>query len=323
MTIEYVKDLLGRYGIKPSEKFGQNFLLDEIVLEDMVDAAGVHEDDTVIEIGPGIGNLTERLAKRAKHVIAIEKDVRMEPLLSALRKKYKNFEFFLGDGLTFDYSSVIASKPQRMPRSNLSHASEIASSLQSDATVAPRNDKKRLENTTTKELVRPSYRIAANIPYYITGKLVQLFLRLEPKPKSITLLVQKEVAQNIIAKPGSLGLLALSVQLYGIPRIVCTVPARSFYPAPKVDSAVVHIDIPEQSPFIVEDEQQLFKLLKACFMGKRKQIHNTLKNNLHIPEEVIARALAECNIPPSARPQQLTIPDWIALEKTLRGIKKD
>ncbi len=127
--------------------------------------------------------------------------------------------------------------------------------------------------------------------------------------------MQKEVAQNISAKPGQLNLLAISVQLYGTPRLVQVVPTRAFYPAPKVDSAIVHIDLSGGPRYHIPDEKKLFRILRACFAGKRKQIHNTLVNNLGMEKNVVEAMLQKLQISPQARPQQLTIEQWLALTK--------
>jgi len=163
----------------------------------------------------------------------------------------------------------------------------------------------------------PRYRVVANIPYYITGKIIQLFLRAEHKPQSITLLVQNEVAHNISARPGQLNLLAISVQLFGEPRFVQKVPARSFYPAPKVDSAIIHIDLSGGPRYAIADEKKLFRVLRACFAGKRKQIHNTLVNNLQLDKNEVELMLKKIGVSPQARPQQLTIDQWLDLCKII------
>jgi len=159
----------------------------------------------------------------------------------------------------------------------------------------------------------PQYKVVANIPYYITGKIVQLFLKQEHKPKSMTLLMQKEVANNIVAKVGQLNLLAISVQLYGDAKLVTKVPAFKFHPAPKVESAVIHIELFSKPKYKLKDEQKFFRVLRACFAGKRKQIHNTLTNNLGLEKTVALQSLENINVDPTARPQQLTIEQWIKL----------
>lgn len=269
MTIETLKNILTHYGLSPNKTYGQNFLMDEIVLEEMIDTAGVSKQDVVVEVGPGIGNLTERLLGRAKTVLSIEKDPQFLPVLKKLAKEHKNFWYELVDVLKFNFS----------------------------------------EN----ELLQGNYKVVANIPYYITGKIVQLLLHAPKKPKSITLLMQKEVAENITAKVGKMNLLALSVQLYADAKITELVPARKFYPAPKVDSAVIHIELHPTPKYKITDEKKLFRILRACFAGKRKQLHNTLTNNLKLDKNFVNQILTELQIDLSARPQQLSIEQWLTL----------
>jgi 16S rRNA (adenine1518-N6/adenine1519-N6)-dimethyltransferase len=269
MTLETLKKLLNDYGLKPNKTFGQNFLLDEIVLQDMVDVAKVNDKDTVIEVGPGITNLTKFLLDKAGQVVAIEKDDQFISLLNSLKKKNKHFSYIKDDVLLVDLEEL------------------------------------------TKDF--SDYKVVANIPYYVTGKIIQKFLAAKNKPQSMTMLMQKEVAQNLTAKPGNLNLLAISVQLHGEAKLVEVVPARSFFPAPKVDSAVVHIELYKKPKYKVEDEKFFYKVLKACFMGKRKQIHNTLTNNLGLDKKNVEDILQQCGIQPTTRPQQLSIAQWLDL----------
>ncbi len=272
MTIETLKSILQHYNLSPNKTYGQNFLMDETILEDMIDRADVTKKDLVMEVGPGVGNLTERLLGRAKKVISVEKDPQFINVLKSLKKQHDNFEYELGDILTIDF----------------------------------------------KKLVDKDYKVVANIPYYITGKIVQLFLKSEHKPLSMTLLMQKEVAKNIVAKPGQLNLLAISTQLYADAEIVTIVPSHKFYPAPKVDSAVVHITLHKKLKYKIEDEKKLFRVLKACFAGKRKQLHNTLTNNLKLDKSEVDKVLQELKIEKTARPQQLTLDQWLALTNKLQ-----
>jgi 16S rRNA (adenine1518-N6/adenine1519-N6)-dimethyltransferase len=274
MTIEQLKSLLRHHKLSPNKTLGQNFLLDDFVLQDIVDAAGIKPGEAVLEIGPGIATLTKRLLDKADFVLAVEKDPKFLPLLRAVKKEHKNLRYEISDILSFDFQTELA-------------------------------DFKK-------------YRVVANIPYYITGKIIQLFLKAIHKPQSITLLVQKEVAHNISAQPGQLNLLAISVQLYGEPKLIQTVPARAFYPAPKVDSAVVHIDLSRGPRYQVADEQKLFRILRATFTGKRKQLHNTLTNNLHLPKQQVEQVLKQLKIEPQMRPQQLTIEQWLKLADALQ-----
>jgi 16S rRNA (adenine1518-N6/adenine1519-N6)-dimethyltransferase len=163
------------------------------------------------------------------------------------------------------------------------------------------------------ELGCEKYSVVANIPYYITGKILQMLMSAKFKPELVTVLTQKEVAQNVIAKPGQLSILAISVQIFGQPRIAKIVPAKSFYPAPKVDSAVLQVKIFTEPKYEIGDEKKFFRVIKGCFTGKRKQIHNTLMNNLKLPKEKVEEILAEIKISPQARPQELSIEDWIRL----------
>lgn len=277
MTIETLQNILKHYGLSPNKTYGQNFLMDETILEDMIDTAGVTGDDIVLEVGPGIGNLTERLLARSKQVIAIEKDPQFLPVLKKLAKEHKNFSYYMSDVLTMNFSKIL--------------------------------------DTQT------SYKVVANIPYYITGKIVQLFVRAAHKPLSLTLLMQKEVAVNMTAKPGKLNLLALSVQLYADVQLTAMVPSHKFYPSPKVDSAVVHVTMHKIPKYHIADELGLFRMLRACFAGKRKQLHNTLVNNLRLDKIAAGELLAELKIDPAIRPQQLTIEQWLKLSEAMRGLK--
>ncbi len=274
MTIDTLKNLMKRFKLNPNKTYGQHFLMDETILEDMIDEAGVKAGDTVLEIGPGIGNLTERLLQHGVKVISVEKDPQFLPVLKTLEQENKeNFSYELTDALKYDFST-------------------------------------RLKDV--------SYKVVANIPYYITGKIVQLFMHATHKPESLTLLMQKEVAYNIAAKPGSMNLIAISVQLFADARVVCVVPGHKFHPAPKVDSAVIHITLHKKPKYKIKDEAKLFRILRACFSGKRKQLHNTLTNNLQLDKDLVASTLLKLKIDPMIRPQALTIEQWLQLSDALQ-----
>lgn len=274
MTIDTLKNILKKYKLNANKTYGQHFLMDETILEDMIDEAKVKAGDMVLEIGPGIGNLTERLLEHKAKVLAVEKDPQFLNVLKTLEQEHgKQFSYELTDALKYNFSD-------------------------------------RLKDTP--------YKVVANIPYYITGKIVQMFMHAPHKPDSLTLLMQKEVAYNISAKPGSMNLIAISVQLYADARVVSVVPAHKFYPAPKVDSAVIHITLHKKPKYKVKDEVKLFRILHACFSGKRKQLHNTLTNNLQLSKEAVADLLNKLKIDPMIRPQQLTLEQWIELSDTLQ-----
>jgi 16S rRNA (adenine1518-N6/adenine1519-N6)-dimethyltransferase len=269
MTPEHIFQILKQYHISPNKTYGQHFLLNEIVLEDMIDSSGVKKDDYVIEVGPGIGNLTRRLLDRGVNLLSIEKDKTFYSILKDIKKEYNNFNFILEDVMTCDFLSLL---PEGV-----------------------------------------NYKVVANIPYYITGKIIQLFLHAKVKPSSLTLLIQREVAKNVTAKPGSLNILGISVQLYGDAKIIKNVLARDFHPRPKVDSAVLQIDLHQKPKFLIPDERLFFRVVKSCFAGKRKQIHNTLVNNLRLEKEQVSSILKSVNIDEQSRPQQLSIEQWVSL----------
>lgn len=278
MTIETLKNLLKHYKLNPNKTYGQHFLMDETILEDMIDEAGVKPGDAVLEIGPGIGNLTERLLQHKAKLLSIEKDPQFLNVLKTLSAEHNTkdeqlFSYEVTDILKYNFSD-------------------------------------RLKDS--------SYKVIANIPYYITGKIVQLFMHAAHKPDSLTLLMQKEVAYNIAAKPGEMNLIAISVQLYADAKVVCVVPGHKFHPAPKVDSAVIHITLHKKPKYKVKDEAKLFRILRSCFAGKRKQLHNTLVNNLQLEKDVVVNVLEKLKIDPAIRPQQLSIEQWIALSDELK-----
>jgi 16S rRNA (adenine1518-N6/adenine1519-N6)-dimethyltransferase len=274
MTIDTLKELMKRFKLNPNKTYGQHFLMDETILEDMIDEAAIKEGSNVLEIGPGIGNLTERLLQHGANVLSVEKDPQFLPVLKTLEKENTEaFSYEVVDALKFDFSTRLKGKP---------------------------------------------YKVVANIPYYITGKIVQLFMHAAHKPESLTLLMQKEVAYNIAAKPGSMNLIAISVQLFADARVVSVVPGHKFHPAPKVDSAVIHITLHKTPKYKLKDEAKLFRILRACFSGKRKQLHNTLTNNLQLDKEKVAQVLEQLKIDPMIRPQALTIEQWIELSDTLQ-----
>ena len=275
MSQDYIKNILKKYGLSPNFTYGQNFLTDDLVLTDIVDAAKLVSGDAILEIGPGLGTLTQKLLEASKFVLAIEKDKKFFPVLRVLKKEYENFRFEVDDALEFNFQDYFKNEGFK------------------------------------------NYKVVANIPYFITGKILRMLMTAPFKPSSITVLAQKEVVQNVIAGPGNLSILAISVQLYGTPKLVSVVPAKSFYPAPKVDSAILHIELFEKPKYTISNEKKFFKILKACFSGKRKQLHNTLVSNLHLEKEFVTKLLTELNIPAMARPQELNIEQWVALVNKL------
>jgi 16S rRNA (adenine1518-N6/adenine1519-N6)-dimethyltransferase len=264
---------LKRYDLRAHKGLGQNFLQDPLALEKIVSAAEIQSNDTVLEIGPGLGSLTRYLAVSAKEVVAVELDEKLLPPLKAILTPYQNIRLIHGD--------ILKLSPKDL----------------------------KLEN---------DYIVVANIPYYITSAVIRHLLESEAKPRRIVLTVQKEVAQRICAEPGDMSLLALSVQVYGKPRIAAHIPANAFFPAPKVDSAVLIVDI-YSSPRIKEELMTtFFKLIKAGFSQKRKTLRNSLSSGLHIPPTEAAGLLTQVNIDPQRRAETLSIEEWEKLSENLK-----
>jgi len=257
--------VLKRFHIRADKSLGQNFLQDTSALEKIGLAAEIHEDDCVLEIGPGLGSLTRYLAVSAKEVIAIELDPDMLPPLQAVLKPYQNVRVVHGDILKTSISEIIN---------------------------------------------KPDYLVVANIPYYITSAVIRHLLESETKPRRVVLTIQKEVAERICAKAGDLSLLALSVQVYGKPNIAAIIPASSFHPAPKVDSAILRIDIYGQPLIPNELLKTFFNLIKAGFAQKRKTLRNSLSSGLHIKTTEAEALLTSAEIDFMRRAETLSIEEW-------------
>lgn len=277
-----VKNLLKKYKIRPLKRLGQNFLIDKRVLRKIIAAANLSSKDIVLEIGPGTGILTQELAKKAKKVIAVEKDPKMVEILKEITKNLKNIKIVQGDILKI---------------SNF-HFHLIARQLQE-----------------AKRPVRISkYKVVANLPYYIVAPVLRKFLESKRPPKEMILLVQKEVGQRICAKPPNMSLLAISVQFYAKPKIISFVSKKSFWPQPKVDSAIIKLVISDKRLAI--SRKLFFRIVRAGFSHPRKQIMNNLSKGLKIDREKIRRWLLQNKIQPEKRAEALTLKDWQKLATT-------
>ncbi len=239
------------------------------MLEKIAIAAEIQAEDTVLEIGPGLGSLTRYLALSAREVIALELDPDLIPPLRAVLTPYPNVRVVQGDIL----------------------------------------------KTTVSEIInKPDYLVVANIPYYITSAIMRHLLESDPKPRRIVLTIQKEVAERICDKPGDLSLLALSVQVYGKPSIATIIPASAFHPAPKVDSAILRVDIYPRAAHPARDCFHIFfKLTKAGFSQKRKTLRNSLSSGLHIKPQKLKSMLKSAGIDPMRRAETLSIEEWKGL----------
>ncbi len=269
--------LLRQHGLRPDRRLGQNFLTDEAALTRVVEAAGISGNDTVLEIGPGLGSLTRYLALAADKVIAVELDGRLLPVLGQVLAPYPNVKVVEGDILGFNPADLIA--------------------------------------PGDGEAARPveTYRVVANIPYYITSALIRHLLEADVRPVCMVLTVQQEVAERICALPGDMNLLALSVQVYGRPQIAAAIPAGAFYPAPKVDSAVVRVDLYSEPVMPVARLDEFFRLAKAGFSQKRKTLRNSVSAGMRWPKARTEQILQSAGIDPMRRAETLSLDEWSLL----------
>ena len=274
------KRLLRHFDLKARKGLGQHFLIDGDVLELVASAAQLTSADIVMEIGPGLGVLTKELAKQAGWVIAIELDSKLAASLKQTLASFDNVTIINEDILRINPAALLQEQKARFP-------SAINSPL--------------------------SYKVVANLPYYITSPVLRHFLEASVKPQTMVVMVQKEVAEAIVAKPGQMSLLSISVQFYGEPRIISYVPAQCFYPAPEVDSAILRINLYPQPAVAVTDEKSFFELVRAGFTTPRKQICNSLAQGLGLPKAKVLSLLEKANIVPQRRAGTLTLNEWAQL----------
>lgn len=246
----------------PKKSLGQHWLHDELSLEAMADVARVGEGDTVLEIGPGLGTLTQELLSRNAHVVAVEFDHDLAVALPD-RVPHKNLQIIEQDILSFDFTQLPA-----------------------------------------------GYKVAANIPYYLTSNLLRVMCE-SPNPfTTAALLIQKEVAERVAAKPGDMSLLSVSVQFYCEVQLSVVVPAELFTPPPKVDSQVLGLAYRQQPLFPDVDTKQFFRIVKAGFSARRKKLRSSLSGGLHISKPEAESLLQKANIDPNLRAQALSLDDW-------------
>ena len=265
-----IQGFLKEKGIRPFKGLGQNFLVNEKDLEKIVQAAQLKKEDKVIEVGPGLGVLTQELVKEAKEVIAVEKDAKLASFLK-----------------------------ENLKATNLKVLSEDA-----------------LKSPTLKEEIQDQYKVVANLPYYITSPVIRFFLEVKKQPELMVLLIQKEVAQRICASPGQMSILAVAVQVYSRPSIVDHISRSSFWPQPKVDSAILKIQPKELTDI---DFSHFFKIVRLGFSEKRKQLANNLAKGLCLKKDKIASILKEINLNEKIRAQELSVEDWQKLSEKIKS----
>ena len=277
-------EILKKYNFSFQKRFGQNFLIDTHVLEKIVDEAGIDEDDCVLEIGPGIGTMTQYLCERAGRVIAVEIDKALIPILNYTLSSYSNVEIINEDILKVDITNLCNKYNNGRP-----------------------------------------IKVVANLPYYITTPIIMGLFESGCPLESITIMVQKEVADRMKCGPGSkdYGALSLAVQFYSNPEIVANVSPESFIPKPGVGSAVIRLTRYPKPPVEVDDEKYMFKLIRAAFNMRRKTMVNSLMSgNLGLTKEEILSAIDKLNLSPQVRGEALTLNEFAALSNILSKANK-
>ncbi|GGJ30183.1 16S rRNA (adenine(1518)-N(6)/adenine(1519)-N(6))-dimethyltransferase RsmA [Paenibacillus hunanensis] len=268
------KEIINKHGFSFKKSLGQNFLIDSNILNKIVDAADLNEQRGALEIGPGIGALTERLARQAHNVTAVEIDQRLLPILQDSLGDYDNVRVRHGDVLKVDL--------QELFREDFANVDKVS--------------------------------VVANLPYYVTTPILMKLLEEKLPLDNIVVMIQKEVAQRMAAAPGGkdYGSLSIAVQYYCIPELVCIVPKTVFIPQPNVESAVIRLKLREEPPVHVQDEQHFFELMQACFVQRRKTIANNLKTRYFSgsDREQLEQLLAEAGIEPSRRGETLSIEEY-------------
>jgi len=272
--------VLQKYGFNFQKKFGQNFLIDTRVLERIIEAAEITKEDCVLEIGPGIGTMTQYLAESAREVIAVEIDKMLIPILGDTLSAYDNVTVINDDILKVDIGKIVEEKNGGNP-----------------------------------------IKVVANLPYYITTPIIMGLFESHVPLKSITIMVQKEVADRMQVGPGTkaYGALSLAVQYYAKPEIVANVPANCFIPRPNVGSAVIRLTRYEKPPVEVRDEKRMFALIRASFNQRRKTLINGLTNapELHLTKEQVTLALEKMELSPTIRGEALTLEQFAQLSNLL------
>jgi 16S rRNA (adenine1518-N6/adenine1519-N6)-dimethyltransferase len=274
---------LRQHGVRGKKELGQHFLVDPAAVQRIVDAADLCAKDTVLEVGPGPGVLTVPLAQRAGQVVAVELDERMLAPLHESLQGHDNVRIVHGDILEQDIPTLVGEVP---------------------------------------------YKVVANLPYYVTSAVLRHILESAQRPSLMVVTVQREVAERMVGRPTRGGrrhrqgttprmsLLAVSVQFFGVPRIVARIPAGAFRPVPAVQSAVVRIDVYDVLPWPAVDQEAFFRVVRAGFSQPRKQVHNALAHGLSLPADGVAAALAEAGIDGRRRAETLSIAEWVGLTQT-------
>ncbi len=270
------RELMETYNLEPKKSLGQNFLHDPNMLDKIVNLAEIQPDEAVLEIGPGTGAMTGRLAKAARDVIAVELDERLQPVLEAVVAEHPNLRVIYQDVLKLDVARLFYPQP---------------------------------------------FVVVANLPYYITSAILRHLLENTHRPRRMTLTVQMEVAERLIAKPDDMSILSVSVQYYGNPRIVARLKPNLFWPRPDVESALVRIDTYERPLVAVPDDTTFFRVVRAGFSQKRKQLKNSISSGLALDAERTAALFESAGVDSRRRAETLTLEEWAGLARSYGQIQ--
>ena len=273
------KGQLRRFDLRARKGLGQHFLIDEGVLKLIASSAELTTSDVVIEVGPGLGVLSRELASRAGWLVTIELDSRLVVILKKNLAHFLNVTVINDDVLKIDPAALLQREQAGL----------------STVTGGPLH-----------------YKVVANLPYYITSAVLRHFLEASLRPRVMVVMVQKEVAQAIVAGPGRMRLLSISVQFYAKPEVIDYVPARCFYPPPEVDSALLKV-VSYPGPAVAVDRDSFFRLVRAGFTASRKQICNSLAHGLGLPKDEVLSWLVRVGIAPQRRAETLALEEWAEL----------
>lgn len=283
-TPSATKEIINKYSFAFQKKFGQNFLIDSNVLESIIRGAEITKDDFVLEIGPGIGTMTQYLCEAARQVVAVEIDKMLIPILEDTLSEYDNVEVINQDVLKVDIKSLAEEKNNGKP-----------------------------------------IKVVANLPYYITTPIIMGLFESGVPIDSITIMVQKEVADRMQTGPGSkdYGALSLAVQYYATAKVILNVSATCFMPRPNVDSAVIKLTRHKEPTVNVADEKLMFKIIRASFNQRRKTLVNGLKNSLELSfsKEQIVKAIEKIGKPETIRGEALTLEEFAELANAFTELK--
>lgn len=286
--LKTIKSLLTYYNVSAQKSLGQHFLIEPDALKQMLAAASLSKADFVVEVGPGFGVMTFPMADLAGRVLAIETDKKVLSILKALGSGYPNLDILPSNILKLDSRSIYD----------------------------------RYKTWSKVKKGKTSYKLVSNLPYYITSAILKLFLETDLPPDVMVVMMQREVAERIVAEPGELSVLGISVQFFGKPEIIAQVPKTSFWPKPEVDSAIVRITPFKQHPYKIDNVRLFFRIVKAGFGEKRKQLHNSLSGGLWLENDLVNETLTEIGIDPAIRPQDLSLEEWSKIYHRFKELVK-